>query len=74
MEDNEEYNAPVPCPTCKGSRHPYREKCHECERLYTRRELSIAIDETWMATLKGGRSLDGVSRLVLAKLNDRKDD
>lgn len=72
MVDKEEvYNEALRCPTCEGTRHPYREKCHECERMYSRKELSIAIEETWMATLKGGRSLHGISRLVLAKLNDR---
>ena len=66
-----EESQPIPCPTCKQDMHPRRKACHECERSYSRLELSIAIEGTWIATLTKAESLDGISRLVLAKLNDR---
>jgi hypothetical protein len=69
--DKDDYYDPIECPTCKGNMHPRRKACNECERSYSRLELSIAMEETWLATLRGGKSFDGISRLVLAKLNDR---
>jgi hypothetical protein len=73
MSDEEDYNKAIDCPECKGKMHPYRKACHECETNYTRQELQIAIEETWMATARGGRSLDGITRLVMAKLHAREE-
>lgn len=61
----------IPCPTCKQDMHPYRKHCNECERSYSRKEISIAMYETWIATLTKSESFDGITRIVLAKLNDR---
>ena len=62
----------VPCPTCKRDMHPERKACHECERSYSRKELSIAMYETWILTHINSESFDGIARIVLAKLNGRE--
>jgi hypothetical protein len=60
------------CPTCKNSKLWFRERCHECERTYSRKELSMAMYETWIATHTKAESFDGIARIVLAKLNGRE--
>ena len=67
-----EESQPIPCPTCKQNMHPYRKACHECERSYSRKELSMAMYETWIATHTKAESFDGIARIVLAKLNGRE--
>ena len=61
-----------PCPTCKRNIYSKRKACHECERSYSREELDIAMYETWIATQTKAESFDGITRIVLAKLNDRE--
>lgn len=62
----------VPCPTCRRDMHAERKACHECERTYTRTELSIAIYESYVAAKSTTESVAGAARIVLAKLNGRE--
>lgn len=59
------------CPTCKGTILWFKDCCHECERTYSRKELSIAMYETWIATHTKAESFDGIARIVLEKLNSK---
>jgi hypothetical protein len=52
--------------------HAERKACHECERTYTRTELSIAIYESYVAAKSTTESVAGAARIVLAKLNGRE--
>ena len=59
------------CPTCENTRLWFRDRCHECERTYSKKELGIAMYETWIATHSNAGSFHGITRIVMAKLNNR---